>query len=279
MSIWPEPKQPATFIRPQSPSLMAKRKRNDGEDHDLEAVIVNSEKRKKSKKSKKSKSDDDYDLDLDRGLNLTIAKLDNHLLADYVAKRTKRFSPDLSLVELEDRHISETAFHDTTSWEKPRTLQNMPSFLEHFNPKEGGSMALSSALQKPGSPHTLVITSAGMRAADIARSLRIFQTKDAMVAKLFAKHIKLGEAIDYVKKTRMGVGVGTPSRIIDLLDSGSLSSSSLKQVVIDCSHIDLKKRGIFDMRETQQPLMTLLNRSELKSRYGNVIGKVRLLLY
>ncbi len=62
-----------------------------------------------------------------------------------------------------------------------------------------------------------------------------------MVAKLFAKHIKLREAVDYVKKTRyfssfpplgtrysganpsrMGIGVGTPSRIIDLLDSGML---------------------------------------------------------
>lgn len=49
--------------------------------------------------------------------------------------------------------------------------------------------------------------------------------------------------------------------------------------MVDGSHIDQKKRGILDMRETQQPLMALLNRSELKSRYGNIIGKVRLLIY
>lgn len=61
-----------------------------------------------------------------------------------------------------------------------------------------------------------------------------------MVAKLFAKHIKLKDAITYVKRTRwalmlfyasshvfvadirrMNFGVGTPSRIIDLLDSGA----------------------------------------------------------
>ena len=64
-----------------------------------------------------------------------------------------------------------------------------------------------------------------------------------------------------------------------LISVGALSSSSLAQVVVDCSHIDQKRRGIFDMRETQQPLMTLLNRSELKSRYGSGSGKVRLLLY
>ena len=64
-----------------------------------------------------------------------------------------------------------------------------------------------------------------------------------------------------------------------LISAGALHSSGLERVVVDCSHIDQKKRGIFDMRETHQPLMALLNRSELKSRYGNGSGKVRLLLY
>ena len=40
------------------------------------------------------------------------------------------------------------------------------------------------------------------------RALRTFQTKEAVVAKLFAKHIKLKDAIEYVKKTRF---VNVPS--------------------------------------------------------------------
>lgn len=60
---------------------------------------------------------------------------------------------------------------------------------------------------------------------------------------------------------------------------GALSSSSLERVVVDCSHIDQKRRGIFDMRETQQPLLALLNQPELKSRYGIGSGKVRLLFF
>ena len=36
----------------------------------------------------------------------------------------------------------------------------------------------------------------------VNRALREFQTKDAMVAKLFAKHIKLDEAIKTVQKSR-----------------------------------------------------------------------------
>lgn len=42
-----------------------------------------------------------------------------------------------------------------------------------------------------------------------------------MVAKLFAKHIKLKDAIEFVKKTRMNFGVGTPSRLIDLFSAGN----------------------------------------------------------
>lgn len=64
-----------------------------------------------------------------------------------------------------------------------------------------------------------------------------------------------------------------------LISVGALSSASLERLVVDFSHIDQKKRGIFDMRETQQPLMALLNQPELKSRYGDGNGKVRLLLY
>lgn len=276
----PEPQQSDVTVRPKSPIRTAtKRKRNDSDNTDLKAVPAAPGKRKGSKNSKVSKSHEDGNLDVEQGLNLVFGNIGNGLLADYVAKRTKRFFPELSLVEFEDRRIPETAFHDTTSWTKPRTLQALPSFLEHYSPKAGKSIALSSASEQPGSPHTLVITSAGLRAADITRALRVFQTKDAVVAKLFAKHIKLREAIEYVKKTRMSIGVGTPSRIIDLFDSSALSLSSLEQVVIDCSHIDRKKRGIFDMRETQQSLMALLNRPELKSRYGDSSGKVRLLFY
>lgn len=43
--------------------------------------------------------------DTDSNINTAIGKMDNRLLADYVAQRTKRFGEDLSLVELEDMHV------------------------------------------------------------------------------------------------------------------------------------------------------------------------------
>lgn len=127
-------------------------------------------------------------------------------------------------------------------------------------------------------------------------ALRQFQTKDAVVAKLFAKHIKLDEANEFLGRTRVNIGVGTPQRISDLLDSGkedleaggihpwhwtvytdrfpgSLKIDALERIVIDGSHIDQKKRGIFDMKETFFPLLQLLNRPEFRDRYGRPEGQ------
>jgi protein CMS1 len=42
-------------------------------------------------------------------------------------------------------------------------------------------------------------------------------TKDVTVGKLFAKHIKLKDSISFLKSTRIGIGIGTPSRLSDLM--------------------------------------------------------------
>lgn len=55
--------------------------------------------------------------------------------------------------------------------------------------------------------------------------------------------------------------------------------------MIDASHIDQKKRGLLDMKETQVPLVQLLTRPELKERFGTAEegrieqGKVELLFF
>ena len=98
----PKPKKPSHLTRHKSLLCNAKRNRNNSEDY-LGAVVIN---RGKRKRSIGSKSNEDVSLDLDQHLNLAIAKLDSRLIADYIAKQTKRFAPDLSLVELEERYIS-----------------------------------------------------------------------------------------------------------------------------------------------------------------------------
>lgn len=55
---------------------------------------------------------------------------------------------------------------DTSSWQENRTLPNLPAFIESFTEKPEN---LSRPPRKKGSPHTLIVAAAGLRAADIAR--------------------------------------------------------------------------------------------------------------
>lgn len=73
------------------------------------------------------------------------------------------------------------------------------------------------------------------------RSLRKFQKKGNSVAKLvsaaprvsvciawlttrlqFAKHIKMEEAVAFLNNHKTGIAVGTPVRLMDLLDNGMM---------------------------------------------------------
>jgi len=273
------------------PQTSGKRKRQD-------ESKTESKRAAKRKRSKKPKDIEDEALDTEVGVNHAIAHMDSQLLADHIAQRTKRLQKDLSLVELEDLHIPVSAIVDSTEFGKQRTMEHLPAYLEKYVGKvtsKNKKNRLQDAPKEKGTPHTLVIAGAGLRAADLTRSLRQLQTKESKVAKLFAKHIKLKEAIEEVKKTRMNIGVGTPQRVIDLLDdgksrtnesvlvanqrTGALSSAALERIVIDASHIDQKKRGILDMKETQAPLVQLLARKEFQDRYSATEGRIQLLFF
>ncbi|KAL2128886.1 hypothetical protein VTI74DRAFT_8507 [Chaetomium olivicolor] len=232
--------------------------------------------RKKQKKKQKKTREDEGDLDVEAGLNRAFERMDGQLVADHVAQKTRRFGTDLSPVELSDLYISANAIRDSTSWEKPRNLGNLPEFLEKFA-EEGEK--LDEAPKKNGSPHTLIVAGAGLRAADLVRAVRKFQKKGNTVAKLFAKHFKLEEQVSFLEKSRTGIAVGTPQRLIDLIENGALSVEKLKRIIVDASHIDQKKRGILDMRETMLPLARLLSRATLKERYTDTEKHIDLIFY
>lgn len=144
--------------------------------------VVEQGAKKAAKKTKSKKTTEDNELDVLAGINNAFSHMDNQLLADYIAQRTRKYESDLSSIELEDKYIpgrlshvggfvkliklSGNAIQDTTSWDKPRTLGNLSSFLEKFS---GNSTKLWSASKKNGAPHTIIVTAAGLRAADTAR--------------------------------------------------------------------------------------------------------------
>lgn len=152
---------------------------------------------------------------------------------------------------------------DSTSWKELRSTENLPAFLEAF---AGENEKLDQAPKKCGSPHTIIVAGAGLRAADlvrydepaklsisgrvlgpsreltmVCRAVRKFQKKGCSVAKLvsnhspgstaemnaadrglqFAKHFKVEEQVSFLQKTRTGIAVGTPQRLIDLIENGT----------------------------------------------------------
>ncbi|KAF8436177.1 U3-containing 90S pre-ribosomal complex subunit-domain containing protein [Terfezia claveryi] len=238
-------------------------------------------KAKKAKRRKRAIEDnDEAHLIFEEGkggVNTAIAKLGPQLIADYVGQKVKRFEKELSAVELEDRYIPASAFLDMTSWQKDRNLENLSEFMETFSRYKGRGASLKKASPITGTPHTLIITAAAIRSADISRAVRSFQSKENAVAKLFAKHIKLKDSIEYCQKTRIGIGVGTPGRVLALIKEDVLKLDDLKRIIIDASQIDEKKRGIFDIKETQKDVMDLLCSGELRKRLSD--GSTSIIFY
>ncbi len=58
------------------------------------------------------------------------------------------------------------AIVDTSSYDADRTLESLPRFLETFC---DAPQDLAKAPSQNGSPHTIIVTGAGLRAADLVR--------------------------------------------------------------------------------------------------------------
>lgn len=58
-----------------------------------------------------------------------------------------------------------------------------------------------------------------------------------------------------------------------------MSLANLKRVVVDASHIDQKKRGVMDMKDTMLPLARFLARKEFKDGYVDETKPLALLFY
>ena len=82
----------------QTPPPPAKRKR------EIEPKAA-SKKSAKRRKTKKPRDVDDEALDVEMGVNHAIAHMDSNLTADHIAQRTRRFRPELSVVEGEDSYV------------------------------------------------------------------------------------------------------------------------------------------------------------------------------
>ena len=83
----------------------------------------------------------------------------------------------------------------------------------------------------------------------------------------------------YLMTSRIGIGIGTPQRLVDLLENGVMKTENLKRIVIDASHLDQKRRSVFDMKELLDPLIKLLSKLHNSERLGSHENQTRVIVF
>jgi protein CMS1 len=204
----------------------------------------------------------------------TIAVRDPALLSDTFAQATRRHYGDSTSLEQSDLHLSSKVFLDTTSFGDRHVAKNLPLYLETFGTSGGNSSQID-----PGAPHTLVIASSGIRVADLVRELRSLASPDTTVGKFFAKHMKLKKNIEFAKTTKIGIAVGTPTRLKELIENEAISVSALQRIVIDGSYQNDKNYTIFEMGESFKPMLQLLNLESMKARLADSSDNLQIMVY
>lgn len=93
---------------------------------------------------------------------------------------------------------------------------------------------------------------------------------------MFARHFTLANHVEHLKRTKVGVAIGTPGRVSALLnDTGSshspfpsllpvtdppsrktdaLNLRALSHILLDVSFLDTKNRSLLDTRETKDEI-------------------------
>ncbi|KAJ3405672.1 cms1 ribosomal small subunit [Chytridiales sp. JEL 0842] len=80
----------------------------------------------------------------------------------------------------------------------------------------------------------------------------------AKIGKLFARHIKVNEQVEVLKKFQFPISVGTPNRIFKLIEAGALNCAKIGYIILDGTYEDKKSRTIFDIPELRADLNSLL---------------------
>ena len=103
----------------------------------------------------------------------------------------------------------------------------------------------------------LIVCSGALRCLEVIKNLK--SVPQLKVAKLFAKHMKMEEQIRALKKTPFLIAVGTPARIMKILeqDEGAIPLKKLDYLIIDGTFKNKKSMTVYDLLDTQMDLKKL----------------------
>ena len=145
--------------------------------------------------------------------------------------------------------------------------------LAAVEPKWEAELCSESGRQ-PGAPSALFVSPAAMGAIQMIQACPGINRR-CQIAKLFAKHIKLGEQAEALRAKGLCIGAGTPNRLAKLAEDGALSLLRLKWIVLDV-RMDPKQRTLLDMPEVRDDWWALWEK-HLRGRVA--AGGARVVLY
>jgi len=162
----------------------------------------------------------------------------------------------LSTLELEDIMIDDSCclVDDSTH---TGALDELLPYLNKVVPHWSGNVAKLDKKGDKAAPVLLFVSSAATRVVELNRSSAEFKG-NCKTVKLFAKHMKMSEQEQFLESHVVHFGIGTPSRILKLLQNGSLKTLRLKYVILDWTWRDQKLRRMIDIPEVRGELINIL---------------------
>jgi len=166
-----------------------------------------------------------------------------------------------SVTQIEKDEINDGSFVNSSFSSEQRTLSNLSSYIKQVYPnwkKHLGKPPKESDYH--GQPSVLVVTQSAIRAVEVIRALSEF-SKYCKVGKLFSKHMKVKEQVEFLSKSVVKIAVGTPNRLIKLAENESLDMNKLDLLVIDYTYKDSKNRNIFEIPEIRKDLLAFIKQN------------------
>jgi len=238
--------------------------------------------------SKNINSDDDVDSsfngdEIDFQQNTKLLKTKQKLAALKESKKTKaaanalessyRNMSQLSVTEMifeidkgrksnvQSKFTTKNFFYPNFSL--PQTKSKSKKECPYVRALAVGLPSYKKLLQSPdesgrrGSPTVLIICASAVRATQIIRSIssKIIKCK---IAKLFAKHIKISEQVDLLAASAYPLAIGTPNRLLKLIQIGSLELQKTLIVLVDFTQ-DVKGSTILTMKDVNNDFYSLLD--------------------
>ena len=156
----------------------------------------------------------------------------------------------LSALEQEDSMPAATRFH--------RSAADAAAIVRASLDDWETRLKKAAAFGGKKSPTVIVISGNSNRACAIIKQLNGLGLK-LPIAKLFSRHMKVAQQKEMLANRGFACGVGTPNRVLKLLDLEYLNLKRTKLVILDMSR-DLKGYHMLKQRDTAMDTANLLQR-------------------